>query len=117
MLGVRLWRTPAPTLTVAANPRSAKVTILRGVLVSLTNPKVLLFFGAFFPQFVSPAHALAPQLTVMSVTFLVTVAALDSMWATLAGQARGWIVARGRLLNRVSGGLLAGAGVGLAVSR
>ena len=117
VLGVQLWRAPAPTLTVAANPRSAKVTVLRGVLVSLTNPKVLLFFGAFFPQFVSPAHALAPQLTVMSVTFLVTVAALDSVWATLAGQARGWIVARGRLLNRVSGGLLAGAGVGLAVSR
>jgi len=53
----------------------------------------------------------------MSATFLLVVAALDSVWATLAGQARGWIVARGRLLNRLSGGLLTGAGVGLAVSR
>lgn len=117
VLGVRLWRAPAPTLTVAANPRSAAATVLRGALVSLTNPKVLLFFGALFPQFISRAHALAPQLAVMSVTFLVVAAALDSVWATLAGRARGWIVARGRLLNRISGGLLAGAGVGLAASR
>lgn len=117
VLGVQLWRAPAPTLTVAANPRSTAATVLRGVLVSLTNPKVLLFFGAFFPQFVSRGHPLAPQLAVMSVTFLVVVAALDSVWATLAGQARGWIVARGRLLNRLSGGLLTGAGVRLAVSR
>ena len=118
LLGMQAWRAPPPTLAVAvAGGRSACATVIRGLLVSLTNPKVLLFFGAFFPQFISPRHLLGPQLGLMSVTFLAVVAALDCAWATLAGRARGWIVARGRLLNRVSGGLLAGAGVGLAATR
>jgi len=118
LLGAQAWRAAPPTMAVAvADGRSARATVLRGLLVSLTNPKTLLFFGAFFPQFILPGHRLAPQLAVMSMTFLVVVAAFDCAWATLAGWARGWIVARGRLLNRVSGGLLAGAGIGLAASR
>ena len=118
LLGVQAWRAAPPTLTVAgADRRSARTTVLRGVLVSLTNPKLLLFFGAFFPQFISSGHPLAPQLAVMSVTFLLVVVALDCAWALLAGRMRGWIMARGRLLHRISGGLLAGAGIGLAASR
>ncbi len=116
LLGVQTWRA-LPVAFVAVTPKSVAATVLRGTLVSLTNPKALLFFGAFFPQFVSPGHMLAPQLAVMSATFLGVVASLDCGSALLAGRARGWIVARGRLLNRVSGGLLAGAGVSLTASR
>lgn len=117
VLGLQAWRAAPPTLAMTAAVSSVGVTVLRGLLVSLTNPKVLLFFGAFFPQFISPGRALAPQLALMSLTFLVVVAGFDCAWAMLAGRARGWIVARGRLLNRISGGLLAGAGIGLAASR
>ena len=116
-LGVQSWRAPPPALDVQVVPLSARATVLRGLLVSLTNPKVLLFFGAFFPQFVSPAGSLALQLAVMSVSFVVVVALLDSVWAVLAGRARHWIVRQGRLVGRLSGGLLVGAGVGLALSR
>ena len=117
-LGVQSWRAPPPELAVVATAgRSARRTVLRGSFVSLTNPKVLLFFGAFFPQFIAPDRALGLQLGVMSVTFLVVVAGLDSVWALLAGRARHWIAARGRMLNRVSGGMLVGAGVGLALTR
>jgi threonine/homoserine/homoserine lactone efflux protein len=118
VLGIRTWMAPPAALAPARlGPRGVRATVLRGLLVSLTNPKVLLFFGAFFPQFVSPHHALAPQLLLMSLTFLLTVSLLDALWATLAGRARGWIARRGRLLNRISGGMLAGAGVGLALVR
>lgn len=117
-IGVQTWcAPPAKLATVATAGRSARATILRGVFVSITNPKVLLFFGAFFPQFVSPTRNLSVQLIVMSVTFLIVVAALDTIWAVLAGRARHWIAARGRLINRVSGGMLMGAGVGLALVR
>ena len=116
LLGIQAWRA-APAALGVATPRSAGAMVLRGTLVSLTNPKVLLFFGAFFPQFVTTSEPLAPQLAAMSVTFLAVMASLDCGWALLAGRARGWIVARGRLLNRVSGSLLAGAGIGLAASR
>ncbi len=117
-LGVQTFCAPAPELgRVEARSRSVRATYLRGMLVSLTNPKVLLFFGAFFPQFVSPHARLWPQLVLLSLTFLVVVSGLDAIWAVLAGRARGWIVRRGRLLNRVSGGLLIGAGAGLALAR
>ncbi len=117
-IGIQTFRAPPPELAPAAvRGRSVRRTIGRGMFVSLTNPKVLLFFGAFFPQFVSPHRPLAMQLVVLSVTFLVIVSALDSIWAMLAGRMRGWIARRGRLLNRVSGGMLVGAGVGLAFAR
>ncbi len=117
-IGVQTWRAPPPDLApVAVRGRSVGRTVGRGVFVSLTNPKVLLFFGAFFPQFVSPHRPLGVQLLVLSVTFLVIVSALDAIWATLAGRMRGWIARQGRLLNRISGGMLVGAGVGLALAR
>ena len=118
-IGVQAWRAPAPTLAAAAAaaPPRPGATVARGFLVSITNPKTLLFFGAFFPQFVSPGHALVPQLLAMSLTFLVIVAALDSVWATVAGQLRGAIVRQGRLPNRICGALLVGAGLGLAAAR
>ncbi len=112
-----LFAPPASLAPAAVRGRSVRGTVARGLFVSLTNPKVLLFFGAFFPQFISPRGSLGLQLLVLSATFLVVVAALDAMWATLAGRARGWIARRGRLLNRVSGGLLIGAGAGLALVR
>ena len=58
-LGIRTWRAPAVDLTrVAPEPRSARSIFLRGFLVSLSNPKTLLFYGAFFPQFVIAERAL-----------------------------------------------------------
>lgn len=117
-IGIQTLRAPPASLrTTAVRERTVGGTVARGLFVSLTNPKVLLFFGAFFPQFISPHGNLTLQLVVLSVTFLVVVAALDAVWATLAGRARGWIAARGRLLNRVSGGMLIGAGAGLALVR
>lgn len=117
-LGIQTWRAPPAALAaVSARGRSVRRTVGRGMFVSLTNPKVLLFFGAFFPQFVDPHQPLAPQLVLLSATFLLIVSALDSIWACLAGRMRGWIARRGRLLNRVSGGMLMGAGVGLALAR
>ena len=50
---------------------------MRGFLVSFTNPKTLLFFGAFLPQFVSPNAELMGQLVLLSATFLVIAILLD----------------------------------------
>jgi threonine/homoserine/homoserine lactone efflux protein len=90
---------------------------LRGALVSLTNPKTLVFYGAFFPQFITEGADLGRQVIWLSLTFLVIALLLDSAWAIAAGRARGVLASRGRLRNRLSGGLLMGAGVGLALAR
>ena len=114
-LGIRQWRAPPIDLTrTRPQPRSFRAIALRGFLISLTNPKTLLFYGAFFPQFLSPDAPLRPQVALLSLTFFVIAAGLDAGWALLAGRVRGVLAMRGKLRNRLSGGLLIGAGIGLA---
>jgi threonine/homoserine/homoserine lactone efflux protein len=117
-LGIRQWREAVTDLSaVRAQPRSASVIFARGFLVSLTNPKTLLFYGAFLPQFVSDGRPVGPQLALLCVTCPIVALTVDSLWAIAAGRARGVLAAHGKLRNRVSGGLLMGAGVGLAMAR
>jgi homoserine/homoserine lactone efflux protein len=116
-LGVRQWTAAPVDLTrTRPQPRSIRAIALRGFLISLTNPKTLLFYGAFFPQFLSSDAPIGPQVLLLSITFLGIAAALDTGWALLAGRARGVLAIRGRLRNRLSGGFLIGAGIGLALA-
>jgi threonine/homoserine/homoserine lactone efflux protein len=89
----------------------------RAVLVSLTNPKTLFFYGAFLPQFVSPSHAILPQLAVLSGAFLGIALIIDSLWAVTAHQARCWLIRHGAWIDRASGSVLIGAGLSLAFAR
>src|SRR5262249_8794732 len=91
--------------------KSPRSMLSRAFLVSMTNPKTLLFYGAFFPQFVSPAYALAPQVAVLSATFVAIAVLVDGSWALAAARARHLLATRGRLRNRIAGGMLIGAGV------
>jgi homoserine/homoserine lactone efflux protein len=117
-LGIRAWRAPAVDLTrVAPEPRSARSIFLRGFLVSLSNPKTLFFYGAFFPQFVTPDADLGAQLSLLSVTFLALAVALDSCWALAAGRFRGALAVRGTLRNRLTGSCYFAAALGLATVR
>jgi len=116
-LGIRQWVAPPVDLTrIPPQPRSPLAIILRGFLISLTNPKTLLFFGAFFPQFIAPHRPLLPQLAILCGSFLLLAVVLDAGWALAAGRARRLLAMRGRLRNRLAGGLLIGAGVGLALA-
>lgn len=117
-IGVKQWRAQPIDLTaVPAAPQSARTVFVRGFLVSLTNPKTLLFYGAFFPQFVDATRDAGSQFLLLTATFLALAVMLDSTWAILAGRARPFLTLRGRLRNRLSGALLIGAGLGLALAR
>lgn len=117
-LGVAHWRAAAVDLTGARpEPRSARSIYLRALLVSLTNPKTLLFYGAFFPQFVVLTDPVGIQIAVLSGSFLAIALLVDGTWALAAGRARRLLASRGRLRNRLSGGLLVGAGAALALAR
>ena len=119
-LGVRQWRA-APVALEDVDPQAvpARALFWQGFLVSATNPKTLLFYAAFFPQFLDPAAPAGPQLVLMSVTFLVVATVLDGGYALLAGRLRHLLRGRrrARLRNRVTGSLLIGAGLGLALAR
>jgi threonine/homoserine/homoserine lactone efflux protein len=117
-LGIAAWRAPVANLAdTKPQARSARTIFANGFLVGLTNPKTLLFYGAFFPQFITPGPDAGQQLLLLAVTFLVVAIVCDSLWAILAGRLRVLLVAHTRLRNRLTGGLLIGAGVGLAMAR
>ncbi len=117
-LGVKAWREPVIDLTqVAPEPRSARAIFARGVIVSLTNPKSLLFYGAFFPQFITPGSHLLGQMLLLCATFLAIAAVHDCCWALAAGWLRPLLARRGSLRNRLTGGFYLAAAVGLACAR
>jgi len=117
-LGLMQWRAPPVDLTrIRPEAKSPRAMFTRAFLVSLTNPKTLLFYGAFFPQFIAPDRPIPPQVALLSASFLVLAVVVDGGWALAAGRARFLLARHGRLRNRVSGGLLIGAGVGLALTR
>jgi threonine/homoserine/homoserine lactone efflux protein len=97
-------------------PRGGFLT--QGVLVALSNPKTLIFFGAFFPQFIDPARDHGLQILIMGLTAMLVAAFSDSAYALAAGRAgRALSAKRVRLMSRLSGGFLIGGGVWLAFSR
>ena len=91
--------------------------IAQGLAVSLNNPKTLLFFGAFFPQFMDPNRDSILQVLTMGASAMAVAAVSDGAYALLA-RGRGWSCRAGpRLMTRASGGLLIGGGLWLALSR
>jgi homoserine/homoserine lactone efflux protein len=116
-LGLRQWRAPTEDLgRIDAQPPGHRRTWRRALVVSCANPKTMLFLGALFPQFVSAAHPAAPQMAMLGGTFLAILGAIDCLWALLAVRARGLLRGRGRLRQRLSGGLLVAAACGLAAA-
>jgi threonine/homoserine/homoserine lactone efflux protein len=118
------WRVRrlSPAATAAATPASRSMSpgarYLQGMAVSLSNPKVLLFLGAFFPQFVDPAAPPGPQLAVLAVLFVVVLAAVDASYMVMLARARArFDMARLRVLDAVSGVLLVAGGLVLATAR
>lgn len=118
-LGIRLVRAPIEgidTETPPAPPRGG--FFLQGLVVLLSNPKVLVFFGAFIPQFVDLSKNHYLQVAILGATFMATAAITDIIYAVAAGRARAFFSARRtRLLSRISGGVMIGGGVWLALTR
>jgi homoserine/homoserine lactone efflux protein len=91
---------------------------LRGFLVLMSNPKALLLFGAFIPQFVDPHGDYGWQVVLLGLTAMATAAVFDGGYALIAGRARRLLSAkRVRLISRLSGTFLIGGGVWLALAR
>lgn len=90
----------------------------QGLAVSLSNPKTLLFFGAFFPQFLEVGRDSTLQVLIMGATAMAVAAISDGAYALLASRAGAALSRwRVRLMTRASGGLLIGGGLWLALSR
>lgn len=121
VLGARqLWRFWHPLRTDALPPVPASrgSTYLQGLLVSLSNPKVILFLGAFLPQFIDPAGNLVQQLIVLSVLFVIVLVAVDIAYTLATARLRvSFTAARLRLFDGVAGMMLLAGGAALAMMR
>jgi threonine/homoserine/homoserine lactone efflux protein len=117
-LGIRLIRAPVEGVEAEAPAPPRGGFFLQGFFVALSNPKVLVFFGAFIPQFMDLSRDHISQVTLLGVTFMVIAGMTDAIYALLAGRARRFFSARRtRLLSRISGGFMIGGGVWLALVR
>jgi len=91
---------------------------IQGFLVIMANPKALLFFGAFIPQFIDPKGNYVAQIALLGVTAMVVAVFSDGAYAVLTGRAGAFLTKKKvRLVSRLSGCFLIGGGVWLALSR
>jgi len=100
------------TATPAADVSGTRI-LGRGILLQLANPKALIFFTAFLPQFVSPNAPVARQMLILGVTSTVL------EFIILCGY--GWFASRlsgrfTRSINRTAGAMLVACGAGLALT-
>ena len=120
-LGVQAWREPPVLATAngAVTPPKTKRIFLQAVFVAWTNPKLLGFYAAFFPQFIDPTLPTGPQLWAMCGAFLVIAVVFDSCYAVVGGRLLSAIKSERaqRVRNRITGGVLIAAGLGLAMVR
>src|SRR5260370_2741351 len=103
-LGIKLIRSPVEGVNADEPPPPPRGGVfLQGFLVVLSNPKVLVFFGAFIPQFMDMSRDHFSQVALLGFTFMVTGAITDSIYALLAGRApRGFFARRARARVRAS---------------
>jgi threonine/homoserine/homoserine lactone efflux protein len=118
-LGIKLVRSPVEGIGEGeAPPPPRGGFFLQGFVVALSNPKLLVFFGAFIPQFMDMSKDHLSQVLILGVTFMVIAGLTDGVYALLAGRARKMFSAqRTRLMSRISGGFMIGGGIWLALTR
>ena len=118
-LGIKTFRSNAVLQIDAAARPSNRSFYLQGFLVGASNPKAVLFFAAFFPQFLNPAAPIAPQFAILAATFVafefmvLTVCALGVARIVPLLKTSGPV----KWINRICGGLFTVMGGLLLLTR
>ncbi len=113
-LGIKLWRAPVGADAFEAAPMASPLRMFaHAYAVTALNPKSIIFFVAFVPQFLDDSRALLPQAAVLVITFVVMATVNSIGFALLASAARQRLKQARvqRVVNRTGGSLLIGAGI------
>jgi threonine/homoserine/homoserine lactone efflux protein len=116
-IGIKTFRSQQSNFDVVVESESAnKIGLLRlyanGFLIGASNPKALLFFTAFFPQFINPAVPQLPQFLALVATFIAFEMSCLMLYANSAARIAPWLRKPGRatMFNRLCGATFVGAG-------
>jgi len=114
-LGIQVWRSPPIGFEVQGSvaQRAGWSLFRQGALSALTNPKALLFFAAFLPQFIDPARSLVVQFVIMAGTFAAIEIATELFIASMAHRISPWLRRVGRRFNQACGGVFMAIGLAL----
>ena len=112
-LGIQVWRSPPISLDPqgTAEPRARWSLFQQGALSAMTNPKAILFFAAFLPQFIDPARSLLGQFFIMAGTFAAIEFSTEMAIASVAHRISPWLRRVGRRFNQACGGVFVAIGV------
>lgn len=92
--------------------KSKSPLMLRGFLVTISNPKTIVFYASFFPPFLNPHHSILNQYVVLGGSFIFIFFLISFLTASSADQIIGNLQGRYQnRIDRISGALLIGAGV------
>ncbi len=120
-LAYQLWVAPPSTEDTAGlvEPKTTFALAKQEFLVAAGNPKAILIFTAFLPQFVDTSNPATPQFALLGAVFLALEWLAIGAYAYLGSHLRKWFShpMRQRLFNRACGSLLGLAGVGLLAAR
>lgn len=112
-LGIQLIRAAPIDISRSKNTGTARFRTLfgQGLFSAISNPKGILFFVAFLPQFVNPRESLFTQFVLMAITFIVIEFVYEFTVASLADRIKPLLVRAGKNFNRVFGGVFIAIGV------
>jgi threonine/homoserine/homoserine lactone efflux protein len=119
-LGIRTWVSWLPEDLPVTGQAGWTDTgaLLSGLLITLSNPKVILFYCGFLPTFMdlSALRTIDPSIVVAVVTIASILAAVLTIYAYLAGRARRVFDSRSALkrMHRVAGGIMVATGITVA---
>lgn len=114
-LGIQVWRSPAISADKNVNqPMLSRIAVFRqGLLSAITNPKGILFFVAFLPQFLEPEASLVLQFVVMAATFVVIEILFEYGVAAGSSKLQPLLARLGKRFNQVFGGIFIAIGIAL----
>jgi threonine/homoserine/homoserine lactone efflux protein len=114
-LGAQRWRGVHHAEVRGRSVRNYGSAVIEGFIVALTNPGTMLFFVAFFPQFLNSELPAGPQFALMAATFMVLTTIVDVSYTLLAARVGQRLHEPGRkvMRNRLAGSILLLAAVAL----
>jgi len=118
-LGIKQWRSASEPLEFDTSSVSKTNLFVQGLVITIPNPKSLIFIAAFLPQFIDAERPLGIQFAFIVPTFLVITYTVTSVWALIAGNVREFLRNQRAFQSvlRTAGGLMIIAGLGLAIAR